>query len=995
MGPEWLGAEIENLFHDLADLDQHQRSRYFAGHPMDPALRIQVEALLSCDRATDEALTSLVARQIESVGEPYGELSEHTVCGPYRLLRSLGRGGMSEVWLAERVDGLLKRPVAVKLPFAGYCASHFAERLDRERDILATLEHHGIARLYDAGFIAAGRPFLALEFVEGVSLSDYCNQRQLPVRERLELFVQVLDAVQYAHSRLVIHRDLKPSNILVTKFGEVKLLDFGIAKLMTAGEALETELTRLEGRALTLSFASPEQISGGTATIASDVFSLGLILSHLISGGRVFVPKLDTRSALEDAILQGEPQPPSQTIESDAQARERSVTVRKLRKTLKGDLDTIVLHALQKRPERRYPTVDALRADVERYLTGDAVLARPDGAFYRTGKFIRRHRPALLAIGVIFVALIGGLTAALWQASIARKEALTVAAVQSFTEGIFRANSRDNPDPIKAQRTTARQLLDLGARKVSTSLADAPEAKLRMLEILGSLYKDLGMEDQGVTLLKQRVAAARKLYGDRSPKIVPAIIDLGICMHASHSVNEREALLLEAKSILDTQGDLTSQTRGRLLSALAENYTSTDVVKAAELAGQSVAVLRHWPPSPDFATALYSAGIAYLFSARSADAERSFDEAIRISKRFNGDPNSDLPRYYANQAQAQMELMRYGPAEQSYLKAYGYARKLGGDFDVDTLETESRFGTFLMLTSRSRAALPYLRQAAVDCVKARGIDDPFYTPQMQLQYGMGLAANGRPEEALDEISQAVQNRRAHRPGTAYLAQMLEDEAGVLVDLGRFPEAEQSLREAEAIHAKTRSKLNDNYLNPRIRLAIGQHRLAEAAALVEKNYGAVALDAPVSTALMRNLITRAEIALHKQDGETAIRMSQQVLLRSGHAGLSEVFQVWRLQALSIEGSGLMLHGHPRDALPLLQAAVDGEAALLDAKSPKLAASEAVLGQTYLKLGDRGRARRLLTSAQSRLRPHKQISGIYSQPLRDLQRQLAKSRKVNSR
>jgi serine/threonine protein kinase len=773
-----FSPEVEGLFHDLADLDQDQRSRYFEEHPTDPDTRGKVEALLACDRPSQESLNALIGQQIELALKETDAVTS-VVCGPYRLLTLLGRGGMSEVWLAERIDGLLKRPVALKLPYAGIRASHFAERLRRERDILASLEHRGIARLYDAGLADGERPYLAIEFVEGINLSAHCKERRLPVKQRLMLFLQVLEAVQYAHSRLVIHRDLKPTNILVTAAGEVKLLDFGIAKLMIEGEASETELTKSEGRALTPSFASPEQILGEPVTTASDVFSLGLILFELISGGRPFSPTRDTRGALEESILTAAARRPSQSIFTDEQAGERSTTRRKLEGALKGDLDLITLKAIQKRPEDRYLTADAFRADIQRYLNGEAVLAQPETVRYRVVKFVSRHKLAVLAAGLVFLALAGGMSAALWQASIARREARTAATVREFTEDIFRLNSRSNPDPVKAQQTTARQLLDMGAKKVSAGLNDAPEAKLQMLAMLASLYQDLGLEDKGVALQKERVAALRKLRGSQSLDLAEALIDLGSCMHSSRSANDAEAVLLEAKSLLDSHGDMTSETRGRQLSFLAENYTSTDVAKAAKLAKQSIDVLRRWPVSRDFATALYTAGFAYISAGQFADAEQALSEAIVLSKRLNGDPNPDLPRYYAYSAEAQMALMHYAAAEHSYRQAYQYAKGLGGDEDVDTLETESRLGTFLVLTSRSKEALPYLEKAVADCVRSRGADDPFYTPQMEVQYGVALDVNGRPEEALNQISKAVKNRRQHRPGTAYLGQMLGDQAWVL------------------------------------------------------------------------------------------------------------------------------------------------------------------------------------------------------------------------
>lgn len=428
---------------------------------------------------------------------------------------------MAEVWLAERTDGLVNRPVALKLPSSGIHAAQFAERSHREREILASLVHPGIARLYDAGLAEHGRPFLALEYVEGMNLSAHCDQERLAVRERLKLFLQILTAVQHAHSRLVIHRDLKPSNILVTNEGEVKLLDFGIAKLLTQGEARETELTQSGGRALTLNYASPEQIEGLSLTTASDVFSLGVILFELLSGARPFSPKRDSQVALEEAILTSEPRRPSHAITTESQGQVRSTTIAKLKALLRGDLDLIVLKALQKQPEQRYATADAFHADIERYLAGEPVLAQPESAWYRLRKFVLRHKLTVASASAVFLALAAGLSVALWQTRVARNEARTSAAVEEFTEDIFRANSLENPDPVKARQTTARALLDIGAAKVTTNLNNAPDAKLRMLSILGSLYVELALNDQAAVLQKQRVAVAKQLYGVNHPAIVP------------------------------------------------------------------------------------------------------------------------------------------------------------------------------------------------------------------------------------------------------------------------------------------------------------------------------------------------------------------------------------------------------------------------------------------------------------------------------------------
>ena len=981
-----VSPELENLFHKLADLSKEEQCQYFDEHLADSDLRRAVEALLTCDQQVDGSLDHLIEGQIAAALNQAGTLASGNRCGPYQLLRLVGRGGMGEVWLAKRIDGFVKRPVALKLPCVGFHAAQFAERLCRERDILAGLVHPGIARLYDAGLDESGRPFLALEFVEGTGLTAYCDDRRLSVRDRLGLFLQILTAVQHAHSRLVIHRDLKPSNILVTADGEVKLLDFGIAKLMTDGEASETELTKIGGRALTLHYASPEQIAGQPVTTASDVYSLGTILFELLSGERPFVSKRDSCAALEEAILSTAPRRPSQTITGDTQALTRSTTARKLAASLRGDLDTIVLKALQKQPEQRYATADAFRSDIERYLAGKTVLAQGESGWYRAKKFMRRHRLAAVSAAGVFLALAAGLSVALWQARVAEKEARTSAAVQEFTEDIFRANSLEKPDPVKARQTTARELLDIGARKVGTSLNNAPAAKLKMLEVLGSLYLDLRLDDQAVALQKQRVSLAKILYGPHSLAMVSALIDLGAAMHASRSVNEREAVLLGAKAILDQSRDFTSQTRGALLATLAEHYASTDLPKSLACAKESVSIYRKWPPSVELSGALYLAGLSYLNSHEFSEAQRAFAEAILLSKKFHGDPNPDLARYYAYEAETEDYLMRYAAAEESYKFAVKAARALGGDEDVDTLEVESRLGLFLATKSKSREALSYLQRAKDACLRTKGPDDPFYTPQMLLQYGVALGANGRPEEALDSISRAVDNRRKHRPGTRYLGQMLEDQALMLLVLGRPQKAEQMLDEASAIRNKVGGKIIPHYLVPRIKLAMALNKLDEAAGLVERHYGAVSDTAPLSVDFLRNLETRAELALLKKDGKTAIVLAERAVRMIIASPLRPYLKSWEARGMLAEGKGHLLAHNPVKALPLLEAAVKADIEVFDANSPDIALAEAALGNCYLDLDNRNKSRGLLFKSQSILKTHKELSEEYQMPVRELRNRL---------
>jgi serine/threonine-protein kinase len=295
---------------------------------------------------------------------------------------------MGAVWLAERADRSLKRQVALKLPRASWSRG-LAERMARERDILASLEHPNIARLYDAGTDAQGRPFLALEYVEGLPIDVYCRERSLGIRDRLQLLLQVAQAVAFAHSRLVVHRDLKPNNVLVTADGQVRLLDFGIAKLMEGDRTKETQLTQMSGRCMTLDYASPEQIRGEPIGTASDIYSLGVVAYELLTGARPYKLKRGSAAELEEAIATVDAPLASNTVDTGA------------RRELRGDLDAILNKTLKKNPADRYATVDALAQDCRQYLAGHRVLARPDTLVYRVARLARRHRAPLIVGGVV------------------------------------------------------------------------------------------------------------------------------------------------------------------------------------------------------------------------------------------------------------------------------------------------------------------------------------------------------------------------------------------------------------------------------------------------------------------------------------------------------------------------------------------------------------------------------------------------------------------
>src|SRR6202451_4664198 len=393
-------ALMSRLLDEALPLDEAGRRAWLESLPTEhrdlaPALR---EALLpeELEAAARNCLTSLPklgAAEGADLASASG-LKPGARVGPYELIRPLGAGGMAEVCLARRADGAFKREVALKLPMLAHARVGLEARFARERDILASLEHPHIARLYDAGVDPQGLPYLAMEYVQGEPLTGWCDAHRLGIPERLGLFLQVLEAVQYAHEKQVIHRDLKPSNILVTKAGQVRLLDFGVATLLDNGEvAGKTPLTTVYGHALTPIYSSPELIRGDPITAKSDIYSLGVVLFELLTGDRPYRLNAGaSRAILEHAIAAAEVRKPSTQIVQEAGGA-RGVTHEQLTRQLRGDIDRIVLKSLEKEPQARYASAAAMADDVQRYLDGKPISTQPPRLSYRLRQVFRRQRP--------------------------------------------------------------------------------------------------------------------------------------------------------------------------------------------------------------------------------------------------------------------------------------------------------------------------------------------------------------------------------------------------------------------------------------------------------------------------------------------------------------------------------------------------------------------------------------------------------------------------
>ncbi|CAN5402410.1 hypothetical protein BH09PSE6_BH09PSE6_13210 [soil metagenome] len=475
---EW--AEINALLDEALELPANVRDAWLEGLEAGRAVhRDALRELLSADVEAERGayLSDLPELGLDFERQVAG-LEPGRRIGPYRLLTEIGRGGMGAVWLAERVDGFVNRRIALKLPHVIWDDS-LADRLSRETAILATLEHEHIARLYDAGVDEAGRPFLAMEFVNGESIDGWCNSHQTSLHDRLGLLLQVMAAVSHAHSRLIVHRDLKPGNILVTPEAQVKLLDFGIAKLLGGNADDPTALTQVAGRALTLDYASPEQIRGEALGTTSDVYSLGVVAYELLAGARPYRLKRGSAAEIEEAIANADPRLASVAATDVA-----------TRRALRGDLDAILNRALKKPAESRYQSVDAFAQDIQRYLRGAPVQAQPDSRRYRVSKFVQRNRLAVSMTAALSLAVIGGGGVSAWQASVARAQERRASAEASrqsavsdlYVESMTRLSvlGANDPDELSRPHAVVKVLQDKLA-ELAPRMKDSPVGRAAQL----------------------------------------------------------------------------------------------------------------------------------------------------------------------------------------------------------------------------------------------------------------------------------------------------------------------------------------------------------------------------------------------------------------------------------------------------------------------------------------------------------------------------------
>jgi serine/threonine-protein kinase len=807
MPPE---ADLDWLLTGLLECAPSARGDYLERATSDPAVRAQLERWArECDDndpfltpggafsgAFGEDLSRYLARE--------EGIAEGARLGAYRILHEIGRGGMAIVYLAERADGAFAQRVAVKVVRRGIDTDDTLRRFVQERQIVASIEHPGIARLLDGGLSDEGRAYLVMEHVEGLPLDRYADEARLTVGARLDLFAQICDAVESAHRRLVIHRDIKPGNVLVTGEGVAKLVDFGVAKILAPDVADGPgPMTRADVRVMTPEYASPEQFLREPLTTATDVYSLGVVLYELLAGRRPFEDEETTPHELERARLGRDPAPPSvacgqASARSDpgTRAAARSTTPAALARRLRGDLDTVVLMALRREPDRRYASVAALRADLDRHAAGLPVLARPSTLRYRANRFIRRNRAAVAVAGLLVLAIAAGTAATLIQANAAAREGRRAEAIRDFLVGVFEVS---DPARARGEAVTARELLDRGSERVESDLAGDPLLRADMRAVLGRLYLRLGLFDEATGHLTDALALRRQA-GAASRQIVESLRDLASVRLEAGAFDEAGALIQEALALARALGSADPAVAATMGDLGAVHRAKGDYAASESIHREAVAIWRAIGDPAGTAAALDGLGVALDLGGKPAEAVATLEEAIALGRlahgegerrvvltecnlagalhragrldaslaafkrcvarrrQILGDRHTDVALSLNNQALVHSDLGQYDLAEPLYAEALAIRRAVWGEHHPEVAATLNNLAIVTFQRSRYREAAERFRELIGVWEALVGPDHP-NTLTTTNNLGMALRSAGDLEEAAEILERVLAGRR--------------------------------------------------------------------------------------------------------------------------------------------------------------------------------------------------------------------------------------------
>ena len=842
--PLALSPEVEALLLDLLEAKPADPQAFLARQSDDSTIRDQVWQLYQQHARADahfrrhaDRLSGLLTGAADVVAAPIERV------GPWKVHELLGRGGMSAVYRAERDDGQYAQTVAVKLLPSGPAIESLILRFRTERSILAGLEHPNLARLLDGGMTEQGLPYFVMEYVEGLPIDEWCDQRRLGVEQRLVLFEQVMDVVQYAHRNLVVHRDLKPSNILVTDAGQVKLLDFGIAKMLDADQrsAETTELTRIGGRPFTPAWASPEQVAGQSVTTASDVYSLGMLLYRLLTGTSPYEVRGGNTAEVQQAVLDQTPRAPSAAVRAvtdEASFRQRGTTQARLVRQLRGDLDNIILYCLRKEPERRYVTVEQLASDLQRHRQKLPVRARPDRFTYRTGKFLRRHWIGAGTTLVAFLAVFAGLAGTAWQARLAEAEARQAQSAHAFIRALLSA-----ADPYRGVGfdMSPSELLEHASRSMDLGELD-PKSKLQVLLLTGQMYSRLSQFESAIPLLRRAREIAETTSGIEPQLNAELLLELAIVEYGAGSLTAAREFIADSRALLESEvgsrhSDLVPVIveQGIILQELGEYQPALDHLEYA------LALLQASPDPPAIPLATTLRTIGYLLEKMTR-----FEAAIPYYRRAIAVAETHLAADHLHLARLNNDLGRVHFWLRRYDEAVGFLRnglamrqaKLAPE-DRSIGASHHNIGVSLYALGNAQAGAEHLEEAVRIYALASG-EDNWLTARGQWSLAMVLDELGQHQRSDLLFDRALATmERFYGPHHRDPVRLLMARAFVLNQRAEYAAAQvvadDVLARIEHL-AEQREEFRQTALSRLAASLAGQGRLDEAAALVAQLCG---------------------------------------------------------------------------------------------------------------------------------------------------------------
>ena len=697
--------------------------------------------------------------------------------GAYRLLRKLGEGGMGQVWLAEQTTPVT-RQVAVKIIKAGRYDASALKRFELERQSLAIMNHPAIAKVFDAASTAEGQPYFVMEYVPGLPITTYCDQKRLTTRERLELFIRVCEGVQHAHQKAIMHRDLRPSNILVADVDGhplPRIIDFGIAKATTPQSPDQTAFTQLGGMLGTPGYISPEQADPAILDVdtRTDVYSLGVILYELLTSALPFDSRHWHRQPFHEVLRrlrEDDPPLPSTKVSSDQKtststAANRNTEPRQLVSQLRGDLDWITMKALEKDRARRYDSCSALGADVRRYLENRPVLATPPSFTYRAGKFVRRNRTAVLAASAVVLMLFAlAITMTVQTIRIAKerdranREAAAAKSVSDFLAGLFKVS---DPSEARGNTVTARQILDQGVRQIDSGLATQPEVQARLMETMGEVYWSLGLYREAAPLLDKAVATRTRLLGPDHPDTLASLYMTAKNLNDEGQYAEAEKRL---RSVLATQrrvlGPQHLDTVKSMIAIAGVIYEQGRYQEAEKMQRDLLDLQRHLPVRDLQREAMTMNNLATNLNAqnRFADSEQLFAETVELERRVFGSDNPVTLQSMSNMVRALISAAKFADAETLARQTLDLQLRVLGPEHEDTQWTIHNLAVILRATGRREEAEKLFRETMAVRERTLGLDHPDTLGSME-ELAVTLDELHRYPEAADLYRKTIDAQR--------------------------------------------------------------------------------------------------------------------------------------------------------------------------------------------------------------------------------------------